>query len=286
MIAPPERLAAFRILVGGYAAGDLAITSPSLLRPPSSWHPVGVARLLAHAPPAALEDALMIAAFALAILFALGWRFRVVAPALAALLLWVFTVRSSFGMVFHTENLVVLHVAILACAPAAAAWSLDARGRTPPPPHARFAWPLRLAAAVTALTYVLAAIAKLRIAGFAWLDGDQLRDQIAYDNLRRAVLGDPVSPLALPLLTHPWLFQALAVLTLIVELGAPLALVNQKIARGWAITAWGFHVGVAALMQIAFPYPLTAIAFAPLFALEVPVRTIRARRARARSAAA
>ena len=36
------------------------------------------------------------------------------------------TYRSSFGMIFHTENLWVVHVALLATAPAADAWSIDA----------------------------------------------------------------------------------------------------------------------------------------------------------------
>lgn len=34
------------------------------------------------------------------------------------------------------------------------------------------------------------------------------------------------------------------------------------------MAAWGFHVGIVALMAIAFTYPLSGIAFASLFALE------------------
>jgi hypothetical protein len=34
------------------------------------------------------------------------------------------------------------------------------------------------------------------------------------------------------------------------------------------MAAWSFHVGVAALMAITFPYPLVGIAFAPLLPVE------------------
>jgi hypothetical protein len=46
-------------------------------------------------------------------------------------------------------------------------------------------------------------------------------------------------------------------LTLVLELGAPFALLGPRIAAVWALGVWGFHVSVLALMAIAFPYPLT-----------------------------
>ena len=60
----------------------------------------------------------------------------------------------------------------------------------------------------------------------------------------------------------------LRALTLVIELGAPLALVGRRIAYVWAITAWAFHVGVALLMNILFPYPLLGFAFLPLLPAE------------------
>ncbi|MCA9675660.1 MAG: hypothetical protein KC464_11535, partial [Myxococcales bacterium] len=139
------------------------------------------------------------------------------------------------------------------------------------PADGRHGWALRAVTAVTVITYVLAGVAKLRMAGWAWIDGEQLRNQIAFDNLRRAVMGVPPSPLAVPLLESPWLFSALAALTMVVEVGAPLAMVHRRIAAAWAVTAWSFHVGVLALMHIAFPYPLLGVAYASLFRLERPV---------------
>jgi hypothetical protein len=193
-------------------------------------------------------------------------------------------------MPFHTENLLVLHTLELACAPAAAAWAWDARGPAPAASE-RFGWPLRLMAAVTCATYVLAGVAKLRMAGFDWLGGEYLRDQIAFDNLRKVLLGADPSPVAVPLLGQDWLFAGLAVLTLVIELGAPLALLGGRVALVWSVLAWSFHAGVLVLMAIVFPYPLALVAYAPLFRAERPLRwlvqlrTSRGHRAPARTAA-
>lgn len=289
---PAERLAAFRILVGLYSLVDLAVRTPLLVGyasfPATEFHPVGVVRVLDAPLPPAVASALVLAALALAVPFLLGWRHAITGPAFALLLLWVTSYRNSWGMVFHTENLAVLHVACLALAPAADAWSLDARRRgSTPAPDGRYGWALRLACALTVITYVIAGVAKLRLAGLDWIAGEELRNQIAYDNLRRAVHGATPSPLAIPLLAHPAVFTAFAALTMAVELGAPLAFLHRRVAAAWALLAWGFHVGVLALMHILFPYPLAGVAYAPFFELERPLGRIataarRYRRARSR----
>jgi hypothetical protein len=298
---PAERLAAFRVLVGCYVVFHLGTELPKLIGyarfPRSEWKPYGVVRWLHDAPvDPGLARALIVVALGLAVLFTLGVLHRVLAPLFAAVLLWVLTYRNSWSMLYHTENLEVLHVAILAFAPASDAWSIDAwwrrrRGRPAPPADGRHGWALRAAAIVTVITYVLAGVAKARIAGWDWMGGEQLRNQIAFDNLRRAVYGARPSVWATPLLEHPIVFNILAVMTMVVELGAPLALLHRRVAAGWALSAWGFHVGVLFLMHISFPYPLSGLAYAPLFRLERPaqwtigkVRTIRARRSPARSA--
>ena len=95
--------------------------------------------------------------------------------------MWTLTYRIAWGQVFHTENLLVLHVIALACAPAADAWTLGTRRAGDP---RDYGWAIKLLAVLTAATYVIAGIAKLRRAGMTWLDGEQLRNQIAVDNAR------------------------------------------------------------------------------------------------------
>jgi hypothetical protein len=57
-------------------------------------------------------------------------------------------------------------------------------------------------------------------------------------------------------------------MTLVIELGAPLALLDRRLGYVWALAAWGFHAGVVLLMNIWFPYPLFGFAFLPLLPAE------------------
>lgn len=268
--APPERLAALRIAIGGFATLWTAARLPELMAaarsPASQFAPVGVIRVLATPLPPVAVLAIAVATVALLAAFTVGLRYRVIAPLAAAAALWTLSYRSSWGMLFHTENLLALHLIALACAPAADAWALG--GAAPADRPAGHGWAIKLLAALTCATYLLAGIAKLRFAGLDWLDGDQLRNQIAIDNARKALLGATAAPLAARLLAHPAALIALSLTTLAIELGAPLALLGGRIARWWALAAWGFHAGVVLAMNVWFPYPLLGVAFLPLFAAE------------------
>jgi hypothetical protein len=272
--APAERLAALRLLVGGFALIFLLIRLPHLASfghlDPAGFRPIGVVDLLTGAPlPDPLVLTLVVAAALSGAAFVAGWRFALSGPLFALLLLWVTTYRNSWGMVFHTENLMVVHVLVLGFSRSADAWSLDARRRPPPEQqHPRYGWPLRLAAAITALAYLLAGIAKLRHSGLDWITSDILRNYVAWDNLRKAELGDTYSQLGAALCRHPALFKPLAAVSIAFELFAPLALLSRRIAALWAIVAWSFHVGVLAIMWIFFPYPLLGVAYAPFFEIE------------------
>jgi hypothetical protein len=292
VIAPATRLAALRLLTGAFAVGYLLVRTPHLLDvadlPAGRFDPVGVLKVLddPFSPGTfALVLALTIAAGAA---YLAGWRFRVTGPAFALLLLVVTSYRNSWGQVFHTENLLVLHVLIVGLAPAADAWAWDARHRPPPPDAERYGWPVRLAALVTVLTYFVTGVAKLRYAGGDWLAGDTLLHQVAFDNARKVVFDSPVAPLAAVALGHSWLFAPMGAFTLLVELGAPLALLGRRAAAVWATAAWLFHAGILALMAILFPYPLLGVAFAPLFRCERPIERLRtyARRRGGRGASA
>lgn len=285
---PPLRLAVLRVLVVGFGLVWLLVMSPVLIdtmrMSAAHFRPVGVVALLDAPLGFGLALAPYLLCLATGIATFVGWRYRVSAPLHALTLLWITSYRNSWGMVFHSENLWVMHTLILACLPAADVWSLDARGsparaRAPDPRHG---WGPKLMATVAALTYALAGVAKLRTAGGAWLDGQVLLSHVAWDNLRKLELGAMHSPLGAALSRWPALFAPLAWLSMVFELGAPLSLFGRRLAWGWAIGMWGFHFGVAALMAIVFPYPVVGIAFAPLFAVEQPVLAL-ATHARARN---
>lgn len=249
-----DRLAALRILIGGYALVYLVARMAEIYKVStygaSHFVPVGVVRIL-HAPlPPWLVVVIAIATCVALAGMVAGRAYAIVAPIAALGLLWTLSYRNSWGMVFHTENLLVLHVIALAVCP---------RDK---------AWPVKLMAALTVLTYLMAGIAKLRIVGFAWADGELLRNQIAVDNLRKALLGDGVAPLAQLFLDHPAPLYLFSCLSLALELGAPLALLHRRLGYVWSITAWGFHLGVVLLMNIWFPYPLFGFAYLPLLPAE------------------
>jgi hypothetical protein len=270
--APPERLATLRIAIGLFAWIYLIARLPHFASfsamSPSAFRPVGPVGILVAPLPAWSTWTLAILAVASGAAFVIGWRFVITGPLFAATLLWVTSYASSWGMIFHTDNLLVLHVIVLALASAAAAWSVDARGKEAIEESDRFGWPLRLMAAITVLAYFMAGIAKLKNEGLTWVTTDFLREYVAYDALRKAELGSTHSPLGAWLAQHSWPWRPLAALSLTMELAAPLALLGRRAAMVWAIAAIAFHAGVLALMAILFLYPLIGLAFAPLFPVE------------------
>ncbi len=270
-VVPPERLATLRVLVGTFGLVYLLARVVDLTSSPAhaKWAPVLLTRLLAGPAPHAALLAVFVLAIVSGLAFVVGYRFRVAGPAFSVSLLFLLSHRNSFGMVFHTENLLVLHALVLAFTDAAAAMSLDAcRAARPARPSQSFGAAVQLISLITALSYVLAGVAKLRVSGLAWATGDILRNHVAYDNLRKLLLGDSHSPLGVWAATHAWVFRPFAVLTLVVELLAPLALLGGRLAKGWVLVMWSFHAGVLALMWIFFPYQLFFIAFASFLPAE------------------
>ena len=273
--APPQRLAAMRILVGIFTVVYFTVRTPVIWnlrnRPASDFGGVGPLAWLDRPLPDPVFGALLISIIVLALAFTFGVGFRVVGPSLAVAVLTVTTYRSSWGQLLHFENLLSLHLIIVGLAPSAEAWSVDARtgaatanGR----PSVRYGWPLRLAAITTAVTYFLAGVAKLRIGGTEWMVGDTLRNHLAYSATRLDVLGESASPLAGPTIDRPALLPVLAVGVVVIELVAPVALFVPAFRVPWVAATWLMHAGIAALMFVVFPYPLFLVAFAPLFTLE------------------
>ena len=262
MTAMRDRLVLCRVAIAAFAALYTGSRLPELWSiahlPAAQLEPTGLARFAV--PPLVVIASAIVAILACGV-FAVGRWPRITGPVAALAFTFVFSMRSAYGQIFHTENLVALHL----CALAVAAYYDDPKAA------------VRLLALLTVATYVLAGIAKLRLAGTAWLDGEQLRNQIAVDNLRKALLGAGTAPLAPPLLDHPAWFAPLSIATLVVELGAPIALLGGRTAVAWVTTAWLFHVGVLLMMWIVFPYPLAGLAFLPLLPIERGITWWRAR---------
>jgi hypothetical protein len=271
--APPQRLGLLRVLVGVFATGYLAARYPHLVSfggfPSERFDPVGVVSIVDEPLSAGIVTMSVLAAIATGAAFTAGWHYRITGPAFALLFLWVTTYRNSWGTVLHTENLLALHVLVVGFVAAADAFSLDEKRTGERPGESwRYGWPIRLVTVVTVLAYFVGGWAKLRFGGLDWWFGDTLRNQIAYDNLRKLILGDFYSPFGGWLTQYPWVFTPMAIGTMVVELGAPLALLGDRIGRWFSVVAWGFHASIVMMMMIVFPYQLSFIAFAAFWPVE------------------
>ena len=268
-----QRLAIMRAVMGTYAVVWTIVRAANIIdtsqQPARRFDPVGPLWFLHNPLPVWVTVAGIAAVIVAGCGLIVGWRYRVTAPIAALAFLFVTTYRNSWGHIIHTENLASLQLLVLAIAPAAAVWSLDARRSTHREPTRDDGWWAVKAMAVLAVgTYFVAGMAKLRISGIHWIDGDVLLHQVAFDNARKIVVGAPASPIAAFFLDQRWAMAPAAVGAMIIELGAPLALIKERFAIVWVTAAIMLHLGILAIMAILFPYQLLAIAMLPLLPVE------------------
>jgi hypothetical protein len=260
--------------IGGFGVAYVVARLPHWFQPLSfdraSYAPIGVlSAVTSPLPPLALVSLVIVTIIAGA-LFVAGRYARAAGPLYALALLLLTTYRNSWGMIFHVENLLVLHTLALCLAPVGNVWVFgkNAARTEMSPPRVVSGWCVRLLCLLTVLTYLIAGVAKLRASGIGWAGGDVLREHIAYDAVRKLELGSMPSPIAPLIVGIPALFPPLAAVTLLVEIGAPIALLGPRLARGWCLAAFSFHFGVLALMGIVFAYPLLFVAYLPFFPVE------------------
>ncbi|MDQ3154779.1 MAG: hypothetical protein M3R63_24635 [Actinomycetota bacterium] len=279
---PPARLGLVRALVGGYTLVYLARRRRMFRRVVRTeralFAPVGPVRALHRPLPPRVADVVNDATLATTVLFAAGVGHRLTGPVHGALLTWTLAYRNSWSMIFHSDNTLVLHTLVLGAARAADAVPIDSLVRADvPTAHPRYGWPLRLMNAASTATYLLAGVSKVAgESGWSWARGDALRRQVAIDGLRKEVFGSRAAPVVYAMYRHRHLFTAMAVGSLVVELGAPLALVDRRVGRVWALATLGLHWGILAVMGIRFRYQLSGVAFAPWFDVERPLTRRRA----------
>ncbi|MFN3255800.1 MAG: hypothetical protein ACE37B_08890 [Ilumatobacter sp.] len=279
-VAPPERLAVFRILTGGFALIYLLIRLPVFLaladRRADDFDGLGVFAWSSQPLPDAVFFGVVGATLVCGAGFVTGVGFRATGPLFALGMLTLVSYRSSWGQLLHFEILVVLHLCIVAVSPSADAYTIGPRGRRsssggdagPTAASTDYGWPLAMCSLTLVITYVIAGIAKLRYGGLDWVLGDTLRNHVAYSAARLDVLGASPSPLARPAVRFDEVFPIAAAATVAIELLAPLALFGATLRNVWVAATWAMHLGIFALMLVGFPYPLFLVAFAPLYDLE------------------
>lgn len=269
--APAERLGALRVLTCGFVVVYLIATVGEFdrlgSRDRSEFEPIGVISMFDAPFASSIIWLIFATAIVSGITATIGAWFRLSGPLFAGVtLLWV-SYHSSFGQLLHFEHLFTIHLLILAVFPASDAWSFDARRSkgAVPGPSARYGWPISLMALATAITYVIAGIAKLRIGGLAWLDGSTLQNHIAFAATRANLLGSIEPPFAQFFIDQSWLLAPAAIGTVVIELAAPVALFGRLPKRFWVASAIILHTLTAATMLVWFPYQSLGFAFLAYF---------------------
>lgn len=268
--ATPLRPAVLRIGVGLFAARHhrrrRALLRGVHAQDPRRFAPVGVVRVLQRPLRPAVADRILDAAQAVNVLATVGVAHRVTGPLNAALQLWTLTYRNSWGMLYHNDNMLVLHQMVLGAGPTADALSVDAlvrrRGLAPAVFERRYGAVPVMLNAVTSAVYFVSGVAKVRSStGFGWASGDVLRGQIAIDGLRKDLFGSTRPAAGTALYHRERLFTLMAAVSLAVELGAPLSLLDRRLGLAFSAAAWGMHIGIREIMGISFPYNTSGVSY-------------------------
>jgi predicted DCC family thiol-disulfide oxidoreductase YuxK len=277
--APPARLAMLRILLGLYAIWYVGTEQDDLVKvvqtDPRLWAPVGI--IFGGPPPLELFHWIARGTLLGAVFFTFGLWYRITGPVFSVMLLWLLCFRNSWSMIYHSDNLLVLHMIVLGLTRAADAFSLDAflRGLRQPgraaTPEAswQYGWPIKLMIGLTVSAYFVTAVAKLAgPLGLGWASGQALRSQVAVDRLRKELLGEPPNELFYAMYDWVPVFTLLAAGSLMLEFFAPVALLNKRAGRLWAASFFLVHWGIFFVMGIRFRYQLSSAMFLPFFPVE------------------
>lgn len=166
----------------------------------------------------------------------------------------------NFGQTYHFDALLVLAFWILAFSHAGDAWSIDAWRRRADHPAAaepaadsEYRWPIQLILVAQALVFFAAGVAKLWTSGSEWFLSDHLAlllQRVQY-NISDA---DPLLSWGSYISTHGWLYHGMAIGTVIVETGYPIALFSRRLRVPMVLAGIGLVVGIRALMGPTFEH--------------------------------
>lgn len=284
---PAARLALLRIGIGAFAVfelvskyryfGHIVRHSSLIFDPPSPlfW-------LTEPLPPALFDVALLFTIMS-GILFTTGTLYRVSGPVFAVMLLFIYSYRNAWGMLYHSHNLLVLDVLVLGFCAAADDLSVDRWLRTRRAPEApavsswQYGWPVRLLWLVTALVYFLAGVAKVSRTGWEWAAGESLRSHILKDALYKELFDSGARPIAWIIVDHPEWMWPLAFGSLFLELAAPALAMWRRSQLLWMVAVFSMHWGIFFIMGIKFNFQLYGVAFLPFLPLERIAEHLRRR---------
>lgn len=263
---PLGRVAAFRTIVYAFIFIDVLVTTSWVARhgglPGELYHPLFIARWLPFpAPTPTVVGFVEVALLASAALALTGRWPRLAGALVVVLYLQWMLIAFSYGKVDHDRFAFLVALAVLPTV-GPARWGDERLDESA-------GWALRTIWIAVVVTYLFAAIAKLRFGGWAWVNGATLMRAV----IRRGTV------LATPLKDHPIVLQATQYFIVAFELASPMLLMRGRAGRLFLWAAVAFHLLTYATITIVFlPHVICLLAFAPLERLKPP-RLVRERRA-------
>lgn len=230
------RVRTMRLLIAGLLLVRLATGPHRGLagQPAALFRPVWFLTWLDHMPSAGVLVSIQLLGVGAAALAVIGWRERGTFLVAWTSLLVLDACRASRGKVQHNDLPLLLVAGVLVCAPVGVRL-LDARRGV------SWGWPVRTSIAVVTGIYVLTGFQKVVSSGPAWVLSDNLRNVMYAAPLNGHAPTDAVSRFVAdrPLLAH-----AVALVTLVVELGGLAALVWPRVRPGYVMAVVVLHIGV------------------------------------------
>ena len=215
-----------RTLTGPYP--DLAGQPAALFRP--VWILSWLEQMPSHEALVGLQVIGVVAA-GLAIL---GWRERATFLLAWSSLLVLDGCWASRGKIQHNDLPLLLVAAVLAFAPTRIRWSDERRGPA-------FGWPVHTSIVVVTGIYFLTGFQKLVASGPAWVLSDNLRNVMYAAPLTGKAPTDEVSQF---IADRPGIAHAVALITIVVELGAVVALVRPRTRVAYVVAIACLHGGI------------------------------------------
>lgn len=255
---PTARIAWLRILAYAFVPVDLLLNRWVFAHaqvPGELYQPLRIGRVLPLATPGAWVTwfgLALIAGSLVCVLLAVREQVPAWAGYAVALgWLWWQVIAFSYGKVDHDRLGFLVLLLVLP--------SVGRASRRDTGTSEAAGWTIRATTLAVVATYTLSALAKLRFGGLGWIDGATIVQAV----IRRG------TPLATPLLDHPWLLTAFQPFLLGVELFvAPLLLVRWRRPGVTTMLVVGFllfHVMTFSMLSIIFlPHCVALLALLPL----------------------
>ena len=202
-------------------------------QPAALFRPVWFLSWLDEVPPVGVLVAIQVAGVVAGALAVIGWRERGTFVAAWLSLLVLAGLHASRGKVQHNDLPLLLVAGVLAAAPVGLR-ALDQRRSV------AWGWPVRTSLLVVCGAYFLTGFQKVVSSGPAWVLSDNLRN-VLYG--ARFTGRAPTDEVALFIADRPWLSHLVALATIVIELGAVVALARPRLRPA--------YVGAVALLHLS-----------------------------------